>query len=172
MVGFIIGAVCAVGLIKVLRHRRRWHARFGQGGYGCGHGYGGYGWDDGPQSRDERWGGRWRWFLRGIFERLGTTPGQEKAIAAALEELRSNREALRAEARQSREDLARVVAAGLVDDAALEETFARHDRLLAQLRVSFVEAVKKAVEGLDEAQRGKVADLLRRGGGFRERAWL
>jgi Spy/CpxP family protein refolding chaperone len=61
---------------------------------------------------------------------------------------------------QSREDLAHAVRGGLVDDATLEESFARHDRLLARLRVSFVEAMKKATEALDERQRKALGDML------------
>lgn len=160
MLGFIIGTVCLIGLVKVLRRGRGWHGRWGHGGYG----YDSYG----NGSR----GGRRRWLLRRIFERLDTTPGQEKAIVGALDELRENRRVLREEAQQTREDLARVVASGLVDDAALEETFARHDRLLAQLRVSFVEALKKASEALDERQRKQVADLLQRAGRFGDRVWV
>ena len=157
MLGFIIGTVCLIGLVKVLRRGRGWHGQWGHASYGYGNGY---------------QGGRRRWFLRRIFERLDTTPGQEKAIVGALDELRENRRVLREEAQQTREELARVVAGGLVDDAALEETFARHDRLLAQLRVSFVEALKKATEALDERQRKQVADLLQRTGRFGDRVWV
>jgi Spy/CpxP family protein refolding chaperone len=157
MVGFIIGAVCAIGLIKVLRRRHGWHGRWGYGG---------------PGLRGPRYGGRRRWLLNAVFERLDTTPGQEKAIVGALDELRENRRVVREEAQQTREDLARIVAGGLVDDATLEETFARHDRLLAQLRVSFVESLKKAVEALDEKQRSRVADILRRRGRFGDHVWV
>lgn len=157
MVGFIIGAVCVIGLVKVLRRRRGWHGRWGYGGYGF---------------RGQAHGGRRRWLLREIFERLETTPGQEKAIVGALDELKENRRILQEEAQQTRDELARVVAGGLVEDAALEEAFARHDRLLAQLRVSFVEALKKAVEALDENQRKQVAGILRRGGRFADRVWV
>jgi Spy/CpxP family protein refolding chaperone len=113
---------------------------------------GGSGWYGGRHTR--RFGGR-----------LDTTPGQEKAIVAALDELRDSRKSVREELRQTREDLGRVVQGGLVDDSSLEETFARHDRLLARLRVAFVEAVKKITEVLDERQRKQVADLLE-GGAF------
>jgi Spy/CpxP family protein refolding chaperone len=106
-----------------------------------------------------------RWFLRSLFERLETTPGQEKAIVAALDELRENRRVIREEMHQTREDVARVVAGGLVDDGALEETFHRHDRLAAQLRVAFVEALRKVTEPLDEGQRKKVARFLEEGMG-------
>jgi len=158
MIGFIIGTVCLIGLVKVLRRGRGWHGRWGHGGYGA-------------HSRGLGHGGARRWFLRSILERLETTPGQEKAIVAAIDELRDNRALVRDEAEQTRADLARVVSGGLVDDAALEETFARHDRLLAQLRVAFVESLKKATEALDERQRKQVADLLQRSGRFGGRVW-
>jgi Spy/CpxP family protein refolding chaperone len=159
MIGFIIGTVCLIGLVKVLRRGRGWHGRWGHGGYG-------------PSGRMGYGGGPRRWFLRSVLERLETTPGQEKAIVAAIDELRDNRKLVREEAEQTRADLARVVAGGLVDDAALEETFARHDRLLAQLRVGFVESLKKATEALDERQRQKIADLLARSGRFGGRVWV
>jgi Spy/CpxP family protein refolding chaperone len=160
MLGFLFGTVCLIGLIKVLRRGRGWH---GYGHYGHhGHGYGPSAGSGGPR----------RWFLRSVFERLETTPGQEKAIVAALDELRENRKVLRVEAEQTRGDLGRAVAGGLIDDSTLEETFARHDRQLAQLRVSFVEALKKITEVLDERQRKQIAGLLDGGfggwrGGFR-----
>jgi len=163
MLGFIFGTVCLIGLLKVLRRGRGWH---GYGHHACGPGY------SGTSGYGPGGGGPRRWMLRALFERLETTPGQEKAIMAALDELRENRKVVRDEMQQTRGDLGRTVASGLVDDGALEETFARHDRLLAQLRVSFVEALKKVTEALDERQRKQVADLLEGGfsgwrGGFR-----
>jgi Spy/CpxP family protein refolding chaperone len=153
MFGMLIGAACAVGLFSIARRARR--ARCGHGGYG------GYG------RRGFRRGG---WALRSLFERLDTTPGQEKAIVSALEELRANRDALREEMAHSRGDLAQAVRGGLVDDSTLEESFARHDRLLARLRVSFVEATRKATEALDERQRKMLGDLLE-GQGW-SRVWI
>ena len=161
MLGFIIGTVCLIGLIKVLRRGRGWYGH----GHGCGYGpYGadhGYGYGHGPMG-----GGPRRWFLRSLFHRLETTPGQEKAIVAAIDELRENRRVIGEELQQTRGDIARVVAGGLVEDNSLEDTFARQDRLLAQLRVSFVEAMKKITEVLDERQRKQIADMLQ-GGYFR-----
>jgi len=161
MLGFIIGTVCLIGLIKVVRRGRRW-GHHGYGGYGYG-GYEGYG----PRGGyGPGFGGPRRWFLRSLFERLETTPGQEKVILAAIDELRENRKVVREEAHQTRADLARAVAQGLIDDGTLEETFARHDRELAKLRVAFVEALRKVTEVLDERQRKQVADMLQ-GGFFR-----
>jgi Spy/CpxP family protein refolding chaperone len=155
MLGFIIGTVCLIGLIKVLR--RGHGAPFGHGGYGCGHGSLGGG---------RRAFGGVRWWLRSVFERLETTPGQEKVVVSALDELRASRTAVREEMRQTRADLAQAVGGGLVDDATLEETFARHDRLLAQVRVSFVETTKKITEALDEGQRKQLARMLEGRGWF------
>jgi hypothetical protein len=142
MLGIIVGTVCVVGLVRMLGRRRGWRGRFG---YGPGrHGY----------------GRRRRWMLGSLFERLQTTPGQEKVIVSALEELRETRKSVRDELKQTRGDLARAVKGGLVDDASLEDTFSRHDRVLAVARVSFVEALKKITEVLDEEQRKKAADVL------------
>jgi Spy/CpxP family protein refolding chaperone len=172
MLGFIIGAVCAIGIAKAVR-RRAWHARFGYGSHGCGPGWGHDMGRAGPRSR----GGRWA--LRALFERLETTPGQERAIVSAFDELRENRRVVRDEMRQTRADLARAVEGGLIEDASFEEAFARHDRLLAQLRVSFTEAVKKICEALDAPQRKHLARWLEggvlRGGmpwGGSEGAWV
>lgn len=149
MLGLIIGTVGVIGLVKVVR-------RFGFGR--CARG-----WDSAHYGRGRMRGsdGRRVW-LRWIFERLGTTPGQEKAIIGALNDLRTNRAAVREEAQQTRTDLAHAVSGGLIDDAALEETFARHDRLLARVRVSFVEATKQITEALDERQRKQFAEILQK----------
>jgi len=141
MLGLFIGTVCAVAVVKMLRRR---------------HGYGGFGrhsWYRGPTRGP-------RWLLRGFFERLDTTPGQEKAIVLAFEQLGGSRSAVREEIQRTREDLARAVAGGWIDDRTLEETFARHDRLLAQLRVAFVESLRAATEALDERQRKQVGHLI------------
>jgi Spy/CpxP family protein refolding chaperone len=151
MFGFIIGTVCLIALVKVLRRGHGWQGTWGHENYA---------------SRHRGGDGRRRWFLRSVFERLETTPGQEKAIVHALDELRENKALVRDEAEHTRSDLARVIASGFVDDTSLDETFARHDRLLAQLRVSMVEALKTATEALDDRQRKQVSDLLERRGRF------
>jgi Spy/CpxP family protein refolding chaperone len=145
MIGFILGAVVAVGVAKVVRARRRGMCQRGFGGRG--------------------FSGR-RWFLRALFERLETTPGQERVIVQALEELSQNRKTLREEFGRTRGDLAQAIQGGLIEDTTLDEAFARHDRLAAQLRVSFVEAMKKVMEVLDETQRKQVARMLEGGRGF------
>jgi hypothetical protein len=151
MLGAIIGAVCVIGALKVAR-RAMWHRR-------------GYGWVGGCSPRfggpfTGRRGGMMRW----LFERLETTPGQERAIGDAVVRLRKEQGVIREEIGLTRGDLARAVEGGIVDEAALEETFARHDRLLAQLRVTWVETLKTVCETLDPRQRKAVADVLARRG--------
>ncbi len=156
MLGAILGAVCVIGVIKVAR-RAMWYRRGYSGGGGCSPRFGGGG---GPLG--SRRGGMMRW----LFERLETTPGQERAIGEAVTRLRKEHAVIREEMGLTRADLARVLEGGLVDDAALEETFARHDRLLAQVRVGWVEALKTIAETLDPKQRKEVADVLARRGFF------
>jgi hypothetical protein len=165
MLGFILGAAVVIGVGRMLR-RRAWYGRFGHGAMCQSAGLGGYGYGgDGMRSgmgwhgRGGLGGGRARgpaaWALRSLFERLETTPGQERVIVSALDELRENRRVVRDEMKQTKGDLARAIA--------------RHDRLLAQLRVGFVEALKKMTEVLDEPQRKQLAQWLE--GGFFRRGW-
>jgi hypothetical protein len=109
--------------------------------------------------------------LRWLFERLNTMPGQERAILQALDRLAESRSLLHGELKQTRADVARAIESGLVDDATMEETFARHDRALAQLRVSIVEALKTTTETLDERQRRELASIIARGGTWWRGDW-
>jgi uncharacterized membrane protein len=152
MLGFIIGSVCTIGLIKAIRHHRR---RLGWG----------------PRGDGRRGGSPVRWALGALFSTLRTTPQQEEAISSALRGLRSNNQLVREEVKQTRSDLAQALRSGLVEDAAFEEAFARHDRLLAQLRVTVVEAAKQVAEVLDEEQRKVLADRLEGNGFFGGSGW-
>jgi Spy/CpxP family protein refolding chaperone len=157
--------------------RRGWGYGYGQcgggpfggpfgGPDGGPHGYwdgGGYGWG----RRGGRRGGWSRW----LFERLETTPGQERAILDAFARLRSEAAPLRDEWRQTRDEVARAFEAGLIDDNTFEETFARHDRAQARMRVSLVETIKAVAEALDERQRKVLANLLTRGPFGRMGGW-
>jgi len=102
-------------------------------------------------------------WLRRLFSRLDTTPGQEKVIKAALEDLWKAKGELREELKQARSDVARAVRGEIVDEATLDEAYARQDRLLATLRVSVTHAIKIIHEALDERQRKLVADMLEQG---------
>src|SRR5580658_9733855 len=164
MLGFLFGTACLIGLFKVARG-----SCYGYGGQGrCGGAFGGpFG---GPR---ERWVGRHggfgsrgfgaRFFLRSVFERLETTPGQEKVIVQAADELRGTFGKAREQFRETRNDFARVFRGEVVDEAALADIFFKHDTVISETRRSAVEAVRKAHEALTEEQRSQVADFIERG---------
>ena len=167
MIGFLIGTACLIGLVKVVRA-----GRCASGG-GCGSGWHGRGW--GRHGHHGRWGGggeggwarggwdRGGWALRGLFERLDTTPGQEKVIKQAVDEVFAATSQGRGELEQTRRDIASALRSGVVDETAMGELFARHDEKLREIRKAFVGAIAKVNDALDEDQRKKLADLLERG---------
>lgn len=150
MLGFLIGTVCLIGLVKLLRANRceRFH-----GGSGCSRGW--------RRHHGHRRGGRGFW-LRGLFERLDTSPGQEKVIKQSAEELFDAARGLRTELDHSRRELANALRSGVVDETSMGEMFARHDEKLRELRATAVGAFVKVNDALDEEQRRELADLLER----------
>jgi hypothetical protein len=172
MLGFLFGTACLIGLFKVARGSCR--------GYGDGHGYGGEGrcggGFGGPFGYTGRGGfrhgghgyGGWRgmgprFFLRALFERLDTTPGQEKVIVPAAGELRTVLGKAKDQMRETRGDFARVFRGPVVDEASLADIFLKHDTVISETRRSVVEAVHKAHDALTEEQRSEVADFIEHG---------
>jgi hypothetical protein len=169
MLGFIIGFASLYGLVRVIRGGRgacgggacgggRWHG----GGWG-GHHRGGWG---GHHSHGEHggWGGGRDFWLRGISQRLDATPGQEKVIRQAVEDLKAAAQSGKGELDATRRDIASAVRSGAVDEVQLGELFARHDEKLREMRKTFVGSLAKVNEALDEDQRKKLAEILE--GGF------
>jgi Spy/CpxP family protein refolding chaperone len=182
MLGFLIGTICLFGLVKVLRggcgHRRHgWgggcgHRRHGWGG-GCGRrgrGRGGSGWrgrhggeDGGHDEHDgEGSGGGFgrRFWLRQMFERLDTTPGQEKAISAAFDEVRDSMKEARKDWKRARGDVATALRSELLDEVALREASTKLDVAGQQLRDAMTGAVTKIHAVLDQQQRVALADFI------------
>lgn len=148
MFGFLFGAACLGGLAALLFHRN--HHRYYGGG--CGHGYGG------------RFHRR-RHFLNAAFERLDTTPGQEKAIVAALDELHDSARATRSKVMASRGE----VAAALRDDRFQPErvraVLARNQEELGSLGDAGTQTLGKIHEALDPEQRKRLARWVESGPG-------
>ena len=108
MFGFFFGALCLAGMVYALRrpyafaHRgggwhRGWHGEHGR-----------HGWQDGGGGgRGFGEPGRARRMLRWVYERLGTSPGQETVLADAADAVAGAFESLRGEWEHSRGDLAR-----------------------------------------------------------------
>jgi uncharacterized membrane protein len=179
MLGFVIGTACLVGLIKVLRGGRcggrygfRGHRHGCGGGGGCGHGGGG-GWHHGRwDARDDdgegaSWGGGGGGpiYLRAIYERLGTTPGQERVIQDALSELKAAAKKIKDERRQTVKDVADAVRGEDFSTEKMGDAFARVDGAVETMRTAAFSALAKVHDALDEEQRKKLADLISRAGG-------
>lgn len=170
MLGFVIGGLSLIGLIKVLRAGRGygcgggwrghgWHGRHGwQGGHGW-HGGHGQGWGGDTQSG----GGFW---LRGLFSRLDTTPGQEKVIKEAVGEVKAAMEAAGTELDQTRRDVASAIRSGTVDETGLGALFSRQDEKLRDVQKAFVTALGKVNAALDEDQRKRLAQMIDERGGI------
>ena len=175
MLGFLIGTACLIGLIKVLRGGFR-RGRGGYGGWSGGScGGGGSRGDDGSH---EGWGERGGPFwLRGLFERLRTSPEQEKVIREAVDEMRRSASELRDEARHTRGDVAKAMKSPSFDETVMGELFARHDTHLEKVRKDAVGVLAKVHAVLDDRQRDLLAELIERGpfgggrGGPFRRAW-
>lgn len=182
MLGILLGTACLIGLIKVARMGRGYGWRGGHcggGGYGYGHGWGGHhhhGHGRGRWGGGDGFGFGRNMFLRGLFERLDTTPGQEKVIAAALEDVWSTMRQARGEWTDTT-DLAILLTGETFDVTAAEGLSGKADASFAKVRVSVVEAMRKVHEALDSRQRQMLADFLRAranrsGGGYRNTAWM
>jgi hypothetical protein len=197
MLGFLIGTICLIGLVKVLRrgHGGRYGmCGYGPGGYGppgygpCGHGsrWGGGcdadGWEgEGPyrshgggwgglRGRGRGWGGGPSMWLRWVMQHVDATPAQEKVIAAAAQEIGEAIGKSRDEVRKSREDIGKAMRSEAFDEVLFGELFARHDSAMEALRKATVGALAKVHEALDERQRARLAELIESGPRF-FRSW-
>ena len=166
MLGFIVGTVCLVALVKVLRHGHHGGWRYA---HGCGHGHGGWHGHHGGPGRGfggppwARWGGdggRGGFFgERFLFSRLETTPGQEKVIRDAFQKVRDTMREARGEWRDTSE-LSSLLRGDTFDRTAAEGLSGKADASFAKLRVVIVEAFAQIHEALDDRQRRILADFI------------
>jgi len=107
-------------------------------------------------------------FLRHLFERLETMPGQEKAIRGALDELFDTVGAAKQDLGGAREQLAALFRSEAFDETLLSGAISRHDEAVERVRTAGVDCLTKIYEALDPRQRAIVADWLesQRGGPF------
>jgi uncharacterized membrane protein len=108
-------------------------------------------------------------FLRAIFERLETTPGQEREIRSALEELKGMRRTMKDEMRDTREDLGKAMRSDDFDVDVLGGLFARQNDAMDEMRKAVVGALGRVHATLDEGQRERLARFIERAGGLRPR---
>lgn len=145
MFGFIFGTLCLVGLVRVVArgrhgfHRGHWHHHGHHRGFGP------------------------RRALYGLFARLDAAPGQEKVIAAAVDEFVDRARASGRDVRDTRRVLADALRGEQLDEARIGEVFVRHDAALEQVRRAGVDAARKVHEALDERQRKILGDFVENG---------
>lgn len=159
----VAGVVGVVALAKMFFFRRRmWAYRMaseGFEGYGCE-----------PHLR-RRWGGFGRhggglyrsFWLRALFARLDTTPGQEREIRAAIEELRERARDAKSSMKESRDGLGRAIGGETFDEGAFESVSARFDATSEKMKDAFASALRRIHGVLDPKQRERLAELLSRG---------
>lgn len=182
------GVVGVVAAVRGLMFRRRFRAygpwafaacgpTLGAGCHGAGYGDGDR--HDSRRRRDRGWGGGFgfaagpggSFWLRALFARLDTTPGQEREIRAAIEELQSTARDAKAGIMAGREELATAVGGESFDESALGEASGRADAAAARVKDAFAVTLKRIHAVLDARQRERLAELLAKGPGFRRRGW-
>lgn len=164
------GIVGVVAMVKGLVFRRRFgHLAFAGGPCGGGGFHDG---GDGPP-----WGGRGfrRWgrghgggiggsfWLRMLYARLDTTPGQEREIRAALEELRERARDAKSGMIETRENLGKSVAGDEFDRSAFEAVSARLDATSEKMKDAAASALQRIHGVLDPKQRTRLAELVSKG---------
>jgi hypothetical protein len=146
MFGIFFGILCLVAFVAV------WRGRFRRGCYG-GHGYGRH-FGRGHYRRGGYFG------LYRLFEELDTSPGQEKAIRSALDELRQSLAALRPRLKESRHGVAAALANDAFDATAVERALDAPLEDVSRGRGAFVSAIAKIHEALDADQRRRLARFV------------
>jgi Spy/CpxP family protein refolding chaperone len=149
MIGFAIGIACLWGLFRVVRGGRHRH-----------------GWG--------RHGGRRR-VMRRLFEELDTTPGQERVIRAAADDLRKAAAGMRDGLFDAKGDVARAFRSESFDETVMADIIGQYDQRLDELRGSFVGSMAKVHAALDADQRERLARWMgkarRWGGPYRSHGW-
>ncbi|MEM9075149.1 MAG: periplasmic heavy metal sensor [Myxococcota bacterium] len=148
MLGFVVGALSLVGLVKVIRGPRGFHRR-------C------------HRERHQRWGrsrhGSPRW-LHHLFWRLDTSAGQEREIRSAIREFVDEMRGLRGEFRSAGATVGESFRDEF-DEARLDALFDAQDEKIAQVRSKLKETLGRIHQALDEPQRDELAAWLERWGG-------
>lgn len=168
MFGFVIGTLSLVALLKVVgSYRRGYRCAGGPEGFGGWHGHR-WGHRHGGWHGRRGWhhGGGWRRFaLYSLFERLDATPGQEKVITAAMDELRTKLRAMREQWHSSKNNVAEAFRGDTLTESQTSELLSPFASHFDELRAATGEAMRKIHEALDPRQRGILADLMERGWG-------
>jgi hypothetical protein len=147
MIGIFFGILCLIAFVSV------WRGRFSRG---C---RGGYWGPDRFGRRPHYLRGRYFGLYR-LFEELDTSPGQEKAIRSAVDELRQSLRALRPRLKETQHSVATALSNDAFDTLALEQAFEAPLSDVATSRGAWVAALGKIHEALDADQRRRLARFV------------
>lgn len=173
MCGFILGSICLVALVKMVRGGCHGRFRGGCGGGGCGgwgrghHGH--HGFDHGEGAGPGPFAGARMgdFLLRRVSSELHATPAQEKALRDILGSLRDEMSKNRELLRSARESVAKTLRSESFSEEALAEAVTRHDEVQESLRKALVDTIGKLHTTFDPDQRQRLADLITSGPFFR-----
>ncbi len=135
MLFYVVGTLCLIGFLKMWAgpHRRR-------------------------RGRCHRHGSRrWRRHLDGLFERLDTSPGQEKEIRSAVEDFFEDVVPMRRAMRHSLKDqILEVLAEEELDEDTLRPRMMEHETRVASIRESLLTLITRIHTALDSEQRAQL----------------
>lgn len=134
MFGFVIGGLSLLGLMKLRRFER-----FHQGG--------------GPR----------KWMMRRLSQVLDATPGQEKVIQAALDEVEKAGRAARQAFFDTRAQVAGAVKGERFDAAAVDAAFEKQQAALDEMKKAVKAGLASVHEALNPEQRAIAAELFEHG---------
>ncbi len=165
--GFIVGTLCLVGLAHTVLGRGRRYAGFGHRRWGgCGEqDYGEHRWGrgdfgDGPRHRDAPGGQRGWGVIHAMMRRLDASAAQEKAIMAAVDDVRRTVRDLRGQAQIAREELARALGEPTLDPAVLASARARVETASHHIADALTAALTDIHAILDDRQRRMLGDVI------------
>ena len=138
MFGFIIGSACVVGLAMMAGRARRHGFRHGH------HRHGGFG----------------KRALYRLLDRLDTTPGQEKAILAAIDDFRDRAREARGDLRDVRRRVADALRTEHFDEPAFAAIFDEPLRRMSTLRDDMSKTVAGIHETLTPKQREYISGIV------------
>ena len=140
LVGYVVGGLTLMGVAYLVGRRRGWRRGM----------YRGYGF--GPRA-----------WLRGLFYRLQTTPGQEKEIVAAVEDLMETWKKMRGEVKSWKDEVSASLAGDQLDEGRLQQLFERQRGGVEPLQTAFAKTLARIHEVLDGGQRKQFAELIAAG---------
>lgn len=135
MFGILIGTLSLIGFVKVWRWGR----------HGGGRGFG---------------GGRRRWMFRRLFQHLDTTPGQEKVISQAAENVERAAYQARDSFFTSRSDFAKAMRGEHFESETVDARFEAQQASVDEVKKAVKEAFQQVHEALSPDQRNRLADLI------------